>query len=503
MLFLSTTLLILIQFMAFSACAKSHTHASTKNSTHTSTKTATHKSKPTHTPSTINSTHDTIIEGCKLRAGWRKNLASFDATQDCRSLNEILGTAKYLHQVDFCAAKPDIVLKYINASLSKSPGGQPKSCEVNHWYYGDYGGKQAQPFCRNATDIVSKGYGTNKTYNKYLTRTQPYLSVFHGPRSACNEKLKSDLEAMGDPDISGIGVMVSQSIGIGFLLLFFAASRWPEFMPTINILKSLQYFYATTTLLAFSVTTAAIVTFWRRRAETNQIYANFGYVNLYAYSTLALAPPLSIMPAVVLVTLPSKAWKEKGKEAEDGAGNVKLALARLTVTLLYLYCVVVLWVIWSVGIKGQRQPTHVEFGNRLNINVSGFLYERAGTYIYALGTLMIALPTIGLLAWTGMSGLRWACTTDEKGQRLERFTFICSGLCLVFGLTQFAMFVYIRSQAIGQAHGKTSEMDWGFGQILVLFTWLPLLLTIMSEIWKHCITRIRKLEWYTRLLGAC
>jgi hypothetical protein len=70
---------------------------------------------------------------------------------------------------------------------------------------------------------------------------------------------------------------------------------------------------------------------------------------------LALAPPLSVMPAVVLVLMPSKIQdKISGEEMklwdEDKSKHTTLSRARVGVMILYIFCIVVMWLIWAVGV---------------------------------------------------------------------------------------------------------------------------------------------------------
>jgi hypothetical protein len=160
---------------------------------------------------TANSSHTSGTGSCKLRAYWVKSLASylFDPTNDCLGLNKILKTVNQDKTFNFCAADPDVVLNYINVSLSGDsnfsgvrPDNLPRPCEVHEWYYGTYGGKLREPFCQSATEISVRVYEGNST----AASTQPYLTVIHGARDQCRAKFKSDLKSIGDPDLAGIGV---------------------------------------------------------------------------------------------------------------------------------------------------------------------------------------------------------------------------------------------------------------------------------------------------------
>lgn len=161
----------------------------------------------TASATSTNSSHASSTEPCKLRSRWRKDLtpSSFDPTQDCWGLNKILETVNHDNKkYNFCAADPDVVLAYINSSLSAlTAGNRPRPCEVHQWYYGNYGGRLEKPFCQNATEIALE---VDKSRSPLPARTQPYLTVFHGARSSCALKFNSDLKSIGDPDLAGPGV---------------------------------------------------------------------------------------------------------------------------------------------------------------------------------------------------------------------------------------------------------------------------------------------------------
>lgn len=289
-------------------------------------------------------------------------------------------------------------------------------------------------------------------------------------------------------------VLVSQAIGFSLLLFFQLASRWPNRPIATALLKTIRYFYTIAIILVLSVSTASLVIFLRRRSRSIRLYANFGYNNFYVNTTLALASSLFVIPVVVLVMIPPTVRnKQGGKEAnlwhnDDDKNFRVLRLNCLIVGITNLFCIAVTWVIWSVGIRNQHYPTRIVFGGKLNLQVSGFLYEHANSYIMSVCVFMTALPIVGFISFATLWAFHRFHTNKGWLQRyLEVLRDTYRDLYFLFGLVQFAMFIYIRGQAIFQAKGPTSETDWGFGQILVIFTWLPLILKIGSEIVAVCL----------------
>jgi len=194
------------------------------------------------------------------------------------------------------------------------------------------------------------------------------------------------------------------------------------------------------------------------------------------------------MPVVVLVMMSSEVRNGQSEERtnlwQDNGNNTKvLRQNRLVVGIAYLFCIVATWVIWSIGIRDQQYPTRIVFGGALNLRVSDFLYKHANSYILSVCILITVLPIAGLIAFTTLRAwYNYHKNKNSLEQSLEILKDTCRSLYILFDIAQFSMFIYIRGQAISQANGTTSETDWGFGQILVIFTWLPLVLTIGSKI---------------------
>lgn len=275
---------------------------------------------------------------------------------------------------------------------------------------------------------------------------------------------------------------------MGMVLLFFfhlAAHCATRFPTMLNLLKSTRRFYAIASLLSCSIAIAALATFLQRLPKLKSLHNNFGYSDFYVNLMLVLASALSVIPVVVLVLMPPEVPNQGSSEDlklwdEEKGKNTKLHLARISGTLLYLSCIAVMWTIWGIGVCGQRNPTRVVFGGSMNVRVSSFIYEHASTYVLLVCISMTVLPVAGLAAlailWIWYSFYR----TDDKrrDQSLSILRNTCRNTFVLFGIVQLIMAAYIRSQTIYQAKGATSETEWGFGQFLVLLTWLPLLLSI-------------------------
>lgn len=274
------------------------------------------------------------------------------------------------------------------------------------------------------------------------------------------------------------------------LLFFHLAAHCATKSPTIlNVSKSTRHFYGIAALLCCSIATAALATFLQRRARSKALHNDFGYSDFYVNLMLVLAPALSVIPVVVLVLMPPRVSQQGSSEElnlwdEVNGKNTKLYLTRASAILLYLYCTAIMWTIWGFGVNGQRNPTRVVFGGAMNVRVSSFIYNHASTYVLLVCILMTVLPLAGLAA-LAMPWMwhRFYRTDDKwKAQPLAILRGTCRNIFILFGIVQLIMAAYIRGQSIYQAKGATSETQWGFGQILVVFTWLPLLLSIALDV---------------------
>lgn len=85
---------------------------------------------------------------------------------------------------------------------------------------------------------------------------------------------------------------------------------------------------------------------------------------------------------------------------------------------------------------------------------------------------MVTLPIFGMFlalvmkVWLQLQGA--SSRHQMKRWPLSQGAF--QAVCLLIMVVKYAMFVYIRGQAIKDAHGGNSETEVGFGQILALFT---------------------------------
>lgn len=279
-------------------------------------------------------------------------------------------------------------------------------------------------------------------------------------------------------------------MGMVLVLLFHLAAHCATKFPrVIHLLKSTRHFWAIATILSYSIVTAALVTFSQRRSKSKSLHTNFGYSDFYVNLMLVLAPSLSVIPVVVLVLMPPKIPNQGGSENpklwdEEEGRNTKLYGARIIGTILYVFCTAAMWTIWLAGIQGQHNPTRVVFGGGLNVRVSRFIYQNASTYALLVCILTTVLPVAGLaaLAILLLWHRRYRTDTERKDQSLSILRDTCRNIFVLFGIVQLIMVAYIRWQSFHQAKGATSETEWGFGQILVIFTWIPLLLSVCFDI---------------------
>lgn len=242
--------------------------------------------------------------------------------------------------------------------------------------------------------------------------------------------------------------------------------------------RSFSAFYTTTMIMALSIAVASAVTFAEKRAAPSSIRSDLRFPNIYEYRLLALAPAFAVLPVLVAHTL----YCERRLRQQRPSGSswpVPLrhlnrrirhrqripVLPRVLMSLMCLLCVVVVWIIWLVGEQGRKSPVRFVFGGRLDIQVSSFLYTQAGDYTLAVACLTTIFPLLGMLSM----GI------PEHWARRRQLGPWFRVTCLLLALVEWIMLMLIRTKAIEDGHGHTSETEIGFGQILAFFTWFPVL----------------------------
>ncbi|KAK8045816.1 hypothetical protein PG996_013880 [Apiospora saccharicola] len=404
--------------------------------------------------------------GCHLKSDWVKQLlrGDFDATQNCEDLNFVLQAVNKDKSLDFCSADPKHVFGYIREGFRPNleTGRRiPEDCEIEQWWYRGRYPKSPVAFCKNATAIAVALDRGNKTH---LTHAQPYYTVVHSSRAKCHNLLREDLTTIGNPDVAGPGVMASYLIQLLLCAFFciFYRKRGPR-----RAEKSFAAFYTTTMIMAISIAIAAAVTFAEKRAAPSTVRSDLRLPNIYEYRLLALAPALAVLPVMVAHSL----HLERHGAVLNILGSRRrrlrqLLLSRVLTVLVCVLCAVVVWVVWVVGEQGRRtSPVRFDFGGRFSVRVSGFLYGQAGEYALAVACVTTVLPFLGALA----------LGVTHDWVRLRKASLVFRVFCITLALVEWVMLMYIRTKAIEDGQGHTSETEIGFGQILALFTWFPVL----------------------------
>ncbi|KAK8062997.1 hypothetical protein PG997_015094 [Apiospora hydei] len=411
------------------------------------------------------------VPGCEFRSDFVKRLTPvhFDPTQNCGELNFILQAVNKNRKYDYCSADPQHVLGYIRDGFRPAHGGDkkkmPQDCEIEQWWFKGHYPRSPVAFCKNATAIAAT---RDKKVRFNLTRAQPFFNVIHGPRTTCHDLVRNDLETIGNPDVAGPGLLLC-----AFFSGFYRDDRSPR-----RAELSFSAFYTTTMMLALSIAVASAVTFAETRATPSSIRSDLRLPNIYEYRLLALAPAFAVLPVMVAHTLHHERQQQQQQQqqkrgvfsvAQRGKSRRKLLLLlpRVLPALVCLLCVVMVWVIWVVGEQGRKSPVRFVFGGRLDIRVSGFLYTQAGEYTLAVVCLTTALPVLGILlsTWIPHRGVYY---WRQAGS-------VFRVVCLLLALVEWIMLMFIRTKAVEDGQGHTSETEIGFGQILALFTWFPVL----------------------------
>ncbi|KAK8119649.1 uncharacterized protein PG998_004275 [Apiospora kogelbergensis] len=344
--------------------------------------------------------HDQINSSvCNFTTTWVDWIfkGSFDATQNCGDFSFIMQWVWKKSKKDYCSVDRQYVIDYIREGLHHQVeisrhGKMPEDCEIEQWWYqGYYDYERTRiAFCKNATSI-----GHIKGQNGTLaSQTEPFSTVIHGPRTICYNKLKEELEIIGNPDIAGWGVMASYTIQLMLAALFTISSFYPDnshIHRRAN--KSFSMFYSTSIILALSIAIASAVTFVAKRAAPRSITSHLGFPEVYEYRLLTMAPAF----AVLLVLLAHGLHEIQQRAGNASVPKCRLLYPRVAVVLVCVFSIIVIWMIWFVGDQGRQAPVAVFFGGaRQTIYVNDFLYQKAGNYTLAIACLTTILPFWGL-----------------------------------------------------------------------------------------------------------
>ncbi|KAK8038808.1 hypothetical protein PG993_007219 [Apiospora rasikravindrae] len=406
------------------------------------------------------------LSACRRSYNWVKWISEghFDASKDCGDLSFILQAAnKHKKKIDFCSAEREHVFGYIRESIDSGikAGEMPEDCAIEQWWYEGHYPKSREAFCKTATRTYNTKDHKNRTA---LNLKQPYHYLIHGPRSQCSRKLREELATIGNPDVAGPGVMASYLIQLLLLAFFSFPTLYRGHVHTRQHGdRSFLFFYGTSMILAFSIAIASAVTFAEKRAATSSLRSDLHFPEVYEYRLLTLAPAFALLPVLAAHTL------HEMRQQNIVFRLRHVVLPRIMAVLVCLLCVVVIWVIWVVGEQGHQSPVQFVFGGGFDIHINDFLYQRAGNYTLAIAILTTILPILGSVSMVFSHRLRlhW----PALGFRV---------VCILLAVAEVTMLFCIRTMAIKDGKGRTSETEVGFGQILACFTWFPVLFTLLS-----------------------
>ncbi|KAK8085955.1 hypothetical protein PG994_000929 [Apiospora phragmitis] len=253
-------------------------------------------------------------------------------------------------------------------------------------------------------------------------------------------------------------------------------------------------------ILAFSIAIASGITFATKRAAPSSVRSDLRFPEIYEYRLLVMALAFSVLLVLVAHAL----YEDEQYTGETYDRRRRLLLARVSAPLVFLLSIVVIWVIWFVGDQGRQSPVGITFGNSLDIRVNDFLYRRAGNYTLAIACLTTTLPVLGMIVsalsclgiaspvlsqrrgtvYVNHGPLRRARPLAPKPRPTQQPRIKWPGscfcvVCLLLALVELIMPFYIRTLAIEDGQGQTSETEVGFGQILACFTWFPVLFILV------------------------
>ncbi|KAM0816122.1 hypothetical protein AB5N19_01923 [Seiridium cardinale] len=427
-------------------------------------------------PGLFNTAHD-----CTLFARYLSLMLRYDS--QFGSVDQLDHYDHLAHQEHKLCRVPIIATEnYIADSLP--PELRPSSCELIEWYYGNHS------FCEEAPYIPNP---------EAPSMWDPYVhKLIYEPRLACNKELRSALGLAGNPDIAGIGVMISYCVEVVLVticLALFAAERLERRYPNgrlqtflsapitarlLNAFKgSVQALFSSAMIFSFAMVLATLSTFSYRldRSEVEQRWMNGEEVSLYEPQLLVTASTFSLFPVIVL-------------HFAMHSGTSGMRRQMKTVLLLVLYGLCSASILWlcSSYFQPDWQITFW-FDTEPDILLSDFVYNRYDAYAGTLFALIVAIPAVGgIIALLLMA---WYRRTRRPAQvdwwaLPPCFLLVCRiviPLCcfLMMWISTFLLF-FLRDEAIKDS-GTDSTTEWTVGQILALANWGPV---IVEFIYLSC-----------------
>ncbi|KAH6652609.1 hypothetical protein BKA67DRAFT_294986 [Truncatella angustata] len=419
-------------------------------------------------PAQFNTGHD-----CTLFARYLSLMLRYDV--QFNSIERLDHFDRLAHQEHKLCRVPIIATEnYIADSLP--PSLQPSSCELIAWYYGN------GSFCSEASYELSPD--SANVWNPYVEK------FIYEPRRVCNKELRSALGLAGEPDIAGIGVMISYCIEVLLVTMCLALIVTEKLMQnrpngklkslfsapiTVRLLNafrgSIQALFSSAMIFSFAMVLATLTTFMYRldRIEVENRWMNGEDVSLYEPQLLVTASTFSMFPVVVLqFTMQSQL-----------SGMRRRARAALLVVLYVLCSASIVWICISYLQPDWKTPFWFE--TEPNTQLSDFVYNRYSVYMGALFVLVVAIPASGgIVALLLMLWHRQASWPREQywwkipPRYMALWQFLTPMCCFLMMWVSTILLFFLRDGAIKDS-GTDSTSEWTVGQILALANWGPVM----------------------------
>ncbi|KAK7450388.1 hypothetical protein Landi51_05459 [Colletotrichum acutatum] len=333
------------------------------------------------------------------------------------------------------------------------------------------------------------GCGTNATYATCDTHhclsavafKQAILSeIKKSWNMTCIREVRSSLGIQGNADIAGVGVMVTfcleASLVVGFLLaqaveqVHQRNSRQPN--PFIKCITNafkvvLPEFYWSSVLLSLGMVIASLLTAAAsagdvQRDRLRQWKAGKAFT-VYDTQLAALASLFSIqatfMAGLILQT----------------SGRRRRLLNVAILPLLGLFLVVLTYLTISLDAQLPENVIMLHWSMlRTDELARGFLQIFTGVTMFMMGICGVtALAT----AWARRGKAKQKGALPDNLLRFELWT--VQTILTALMLATLGKFFDFRKQTIPGSAAGDPQLEWSFGQILVLTTWIP----VMLDIW--------------------
>ncbi|ETS82634.1 hypothetical protein PFICI_04510 [Pestalotiopsis fici W106-1] len=372
--------------------------------------------------------------------------ASLDTARNCTLYSNFVvsvlrnaykSTNDTTYDMQLCQASPQDAYAFVVGSLANGSA-LPSMCQFAVSYFADQG-----PFC-----MGSNNAGSSLEYQKKL---------LYDPLETCRSDLKASMGLEINLDIAGIGLMALARRSSK------ACNGWPTRIAG-SVRNTVSALFSGSLVLGYSVVIASLATYLRTPPDDQLIEAwvRGADVNMYENPSIFLASGVSFFSVLCLHSIISNPRRKN--------------LRHVLVVLLYLlYTGLACWTGLTTSGPTESNMSTAVFDEPQSATWMRFIGDNYAKIIMVLllgGPGLMALVALVVARLRSSKRTQWWCLPRHYKQHLWIITGLVSYTMMFVCI---ALLAYLRNQATDDIKGET-QSEWKFGQIIPLFTWVPVII---------------------------